>query len=96
MTLAEVKKKFRSAGPDRVVINASGEAVPPFRARRNYGIKPTIVFVRDDGWMLAAPDALHDVAEGMWLDKWIAVFIRGSEDLMPYNEWKKARVAFTA
>jgi hypothetical protein len=54
----------------RVVVNEAGEAVPLRRARQ-MGIEPTVAFVRDDGWTLAAPAHLVHVAEKMWLGMWI-------------------------
>lgn len=87
--LEAIKQKLQRSGPDRVVINREGEAVPPFRARRDYNIHPDIIFARDDGWTLAAPDSLKDVAEAMWKKEWIGVFLRGSWKPIPYEEWKR-------
>jgi hypothetical protein len=89
MTFAEITKKLRDCGPDRIVINADGEATTSRRARREYNIYPAIIFVRDDGWMLGAPANLVKVAEEMWRDEWIAVLERGSWDPIPYDEWRQ-------
>jgi hypothetical protein len=89
MTLEEIKKRLKEWGPDRVVINAEGEAVPPLRARRDHNIYPDIIFARNDGWMLAAPIHLQEVAERMWPDEWVAVVVRGSWEPISYKEWKE-------
>ena len=68
-------------GPDRVVINGSGEAVAPHRAP-----KFDIVFVRDDGWSLGAPAALAKTAESLWADQWVGVLVR--RELVTYEAWK--------
>jgi len=93
MTLEEIKKKLKEWGPDRVVINTAGEAVPPLRARRDHNVYPDIIFARDDGWMLGAPFALQEVAERMWADEWVAVFGRGSLEPISYEEWKERQNA---
>jgi hypothetical protein len=93
MTLEEIKKRLKDYGPTRVVINGAGEAVPPFRARRDYNVHPDIIFVRDDGWMLAAPIHFQEIAERMWKDEWVAVFTRGSWDPIPYDQWKEQQNA---
>lgn len=65
-------------GPDRVLIGADGTAVPPRRAREEYGIVPDVVFVRNDGWSLGAPIELRVAAYGLWEDEWITViYLKG-------------------
>lgn len=56
--------------PTRVVINKEGEAVPAWMAERE-GIKPVIVFVRNDGWTLGAPEEFIEVARKMWDGEWV-------------------------
>ncbi len=75
-------------GPDRVVINKSGEATTPKHAMKEYSAMPDVVFVRDDDWMLGAPTRFVDVAHAMWADKWVAVFER-SWGCCDYKEWKE-------
>jgi len=91
MTFREISAKLREWGPDRVVINAEGEATTSRRARREFKIFPHVIFVRDDGWMLGAPAHLIDVAEKMWEREWIAVVERGSFDPISYENWKAKR-----
>lgn len=67
-------------GPTRVVINKDGEATTPERARRDYHVKPDVVYIRNDGWSLGAPFELVDVAEKTWRGEWVAFMRRtGSE-----------------
>ena len=69
------------------MINKSGEATTPARARE-YNCVASVVFVRDDFWMLGAPLAFVDVAHTMWADKWVAVFER-KWGCMDYADWKE-------
>lgn len=62
-------------GPTRVVVDESGVATTPGSAFRNHKIEPDVIFIRDDGWSLGAPEKFQDVAERMWEDKWV-VFMR--------------------
>lgn len=52
-----------------MLINEDGEAVSPART----DIKPDVVYVRADGWMLGASLKLADIAESLWRDEWVAV-----------------------
>ena len=76
-------------GPDRVVINEHGEAVPAGRAIRDYNIIPDIIFIRDDGWSLGAPAPLEVVAYGMWSDEWVGFVRRGKMVVSPIKEYGK-------
>ena len=76
--LVEAMKALKERGPNRVMIN-DDEAVPPMRAREEYGVIPDIVFLRDDGWMLGAPESLEAAAHALWKDKWVG-FIRRPKD----------------
>ena len=81
-------------GDTRVVINVEGEAIS--RARLNTmvdeviakdGIQaighlvPHIIFVRDDGWILAASPEFEEVAYNMWKDQWVG-FVKCPDDLV--------------
>ena len=70
----------------RVVINRCGGAIPAAEMARQcqaamaqgeeavMGIShvaPTLVFIRDDGWMLAASEKFEAIAHEMWEDKWV-------------------------
>lgn len=59
-------------GPRRVVINVSGEATTPKRAKENYDIFPAVIFIRDDLWSLGAPRELAPTAYKLWEHEWIA------------------------
>ena len=59
-------------GPDRVVIDSSGTAVPPASADSDHGISPTTIFIRDDAWSLGAPRQFTQVACMLWKEQWIA------------------------
>lgn len=59
-------------GPTRVMVNASGYALPPDEARERYGIEPEVVLIRDDGWSIGTPSRWIDHAMGLWSDYWIA------------------------
>jgi hypothetical protein len=63
-------------GPSRVVINMEGEAVPPHRAREEYRIRPDVIYIREDGWSLGAPDILRAIAFELWADEWVGVVSR--------------------
>lgn len=62
--------------PDRVVVDQSGYATSPGRALMDHGVTATVAFVRDDGWSLAAPAHLADVAHALWADKWYRTYLQ--------------------
>ena len=72
--LDEQIKKVMEHGPRRVMINSSGEAISPMRAKRDHNIVPDVVFIRNDGWSLGAPNHLVGVARALWSDLWIGSF----------------------
>lgn len=59
--------------PDRVIVRADGYATSPGRALRDHGIRPTVAFIRNDGWVLSAPAEFADVAEAMWKEHWWSI-----------------------
>lgn len=61
-------ERITQYGPDRVVVHESGRAVPPRSAREQYDITPTVIFIRNDGWSLGAPEIYRHIAERMWSD----------------------------
>jgi hypothetical protein len=89
--LKQMAERIMESGPSRVLINASGEATTSRRAREEHHIHPVIVFIRDDGWSLAAPQELIDVAEKLWSDHWIGVIVRPSTEAILYDEWKESQ-----
>ena len=60
-----------SIKPNRIVINAEGDAVPPDQAIK-LGITWDVIFVRNDGWSLGAPHHLAEVANSLWVKEWVA------------------------
>lgn len=88
----KIKETLKERGPDRVVINASGEAVSSLHACRDYNIEPVLIFIRDDYWMLGAPDHLVEVAEGLWVKEWVAVWKKGDRAPISYEVWKERQV----
>lgn len=51
---------------NRVLVNEEGEAVSPTGTQ----IEPDIIFVRRDGWSLAAATELEQVAFQLWSEEW--------------------------
>jgi hypothetical protein len=74
-------------GPDRVVINGEGEAVPSKRARCDYGVVPEIVFIRGDGWALGAPRVWEAIAYSCWQSEWIGFARRGDAHATPISDY---------
>jgi hypothetical protein len=52
--------------PTRLVTDSHGYARPP-RSGDSYDV----IFVRDDGWSLAAPEQFRDVARRLWERDWV-------------------------
>ncbi len=75
MKLQDIAQNIMMNGPSRVVINSDGEATSSIRAREALRVEPDIIFIRDDGWSLAAPRSFEAVAYNMWKGEWIG-FIR--------------------
>lgn len=71
-------QRIRLEGPDRVIVNESAEALPPWMAKER-GVEPDIIFVRSgDGWSVGAPKGLELIAWATWSDMWeIAFTARG-------------------
>ena len=90
MDLNEMAKRVKAQGPTRVVVSPEGEAVPPGRARDEFGATPEVIFIRKDGWSLGAPKSLARVAEGMWADEWLGVMLLPSGTVKFYSEYKAA------
>lgn len=60
-------------GPIRVMVN-DDESVSARSARADFGIKPVVIFLRDDGWTLGAPKHLEEAARQLWAGQWVGVF----------------------
>lgn len=59
-------------GPDRVLVDLNGCALPPSRLPRGWS-GCACVLVRSDGWTLGCPRALYDYAKQLWINEWVAV-----------------------
>ena len=66
-------EKIKRVGPRRVLIR-EGIADSAGNALRDYGYVPAMVFLRDDGWSLGAPEHLIESARSLWPNDWVAVF----------------------
>lgn len=87
MSLEELAKRILKDGPRRVVVNVKGLATSPRKAWEVYGVKPDIVFIRNDGWSLAAPNYLAPTAFNLWPDEWLG-FVHYSESNEPKPIWE--------
>lgn len=58
-------------GPTRVMVGPEDYAVTSDEASAR-GVKPVVVFVREDGWTLGAPADLVRRARALWADQWVA------------------------
>lgn len=93
--IQEMAQYIMERGPHRVLINSAGEARPSRIAREHHDIHPTIIFLRDDGWSLAAPAEFEATAYNMWKDKWVG-FIRKPENFaQPIDEYVDREMAGT-
>lgn len=81
MTPAQLRSLARlitHEGPDRVVVDSDGYALPGKVAREQHGVVPTHIFIRDDAWSLGAPDEFVLTAESMYSNAWIGKLERTS------------------
>lgn len=56
--------------PARVIVDEEGHAVNAMEARYEH-LEWDVVFLRDDGWTLGAPQHLERVAYETWRGEWI-------------------------
>lgn len=73
--------------PGRVLVSADGTAVPPQRAREEHGVLPDIIFIREDGWALGAPQGLEKEAFALW--PWKSFVRRPSYVVRPIREYEE-------
>lgn len=73
--LEKIRQEVLALGPERVLINEH-ETMPPKTAKRERGIEPDVILIRDDGWTLGAPEHLQGAAFKMWQKEWVAVLYR--------------------
>lgn len=85
----EVTKNIMANGPTRVLITRQGDAYPSKRAREQYGVEPDIIFIRNDGWSLAAPAYLEREAFDLWPDFWTHFIRKPQRFAHPISEYKR-------
>lgn len=73
--------------PVRVLVTKEGCALPPRMAKSRYGVTPSIVFFRADGYSLAAPAELEAAAYAIWKESWIA-FQRQGETMQDIRKYR--------
>lgn len=79
-------RKLIDEGPDRVLIQ--NEISVPWRiAVLEHKIIPTIVFIRNDGWMLGAKGSLISIAWEICKNDWIGFIRRPMNIIFPISEW---------
>ena len=86
--IQKVVQAIKDNGPNRVVVDEEGTAVPP-NPKVSAGID--LVFIRNDGWSLGASRNLARVAEDMWSDAWVAVLAKGTKQAIPYSVYRQGR-----
>ncbi|HEX9504247.1 MAG TPA: hypothetical protein VF974_08105 [Patescibacteria group bacterium] len=84
-------KRILVHGPDRVVINTEAEAVNSSYAHQHYGVLPDVIFIRNDGWSLGAPDWLETVAYELWTEEWTGFMRRGKKTALPITAYGEGR-----
>lgn len=55
----------------RVVVNENGLALSPENAMLRYAVGAKVIFQRDDGWTLGAPQQFERIAWELWRDNWV-------------------------
>lgn len=70
----------------RIMVNEHYDATTPKRARIEYGVRPDILLVRRDGWVLGAPSHLAALARSVWSGDWVEEWER-----TPTGEWRHVR-----
>lgn len=56
----------------KVVVNENCLSVHPAHACHQYGVFAKIIFERNDGWTLGAPEDLEKLAHSLWDGAWVA------------------------
>ena len=79
-TIEKFAHAVMEAGPRRVVVDDDGLGVTPSRAVQEYGMDPTVIFLRGDGWSLGATPPFETLARQLWEDEWVAVLRRTETD----------------
>jgi len=77
--------------PVRVIVDEDGHAIPP-EAASKMAINSDIIFVREDGWSLGAPEEFEDIAYNMWRNDWTQFIRKGDTDWTDIKEYRKESV----
>ena len=80
-----ILEHLRDVGPDRVLVDAEGEAISMRRALE-MGRVPRVVFMRGDGWTLGAPPGLEEAAHALWTEDWVGWTDRTCRELRPMSD----------
>ena len=75
--LSETTSRIKRSGPTRVVTKIEDDWVvradTANAALRDFGIVPTNVLIRDDGWSLGYDGRTAHAAFDLWKGEWVAV-----------------------
>lgn len=63
-------EKLKESNLNRVLISCYGEATTPSRASAFFNVTPDIIFRREDGWTLGAPEEWEHQAWRLYRDEW--------------------------
>lgn len=88
-TIDDATKVMKLVDKFRVVIDSDGEAINFERARKEHGITPDIVFIRNDSWALGAQNLHRNVAYNMWSNDWTHFYLMGEQKLQPISEYER-------
>lgn len=84
--LKQVVKEIMQFGPNRVMVSAN-ETLTCSKAWSEYHIGPDVIFIREDGWSLGAPDNLSENAERLYNEGWAGVLIKDSSEPISYETY---------
>lgn len=87
INLEAAVKRIAVHGPDRIVVNDDGYAMPQKAAFERYCTTWSIVFIRDDGWSLGCPHIFEPVAYSQWKDHWTHYMLRGDDQARPITQY---------
>lgn len=80
-----IVRNLTFSGPSRVMVSKTKSAT--YRvATTQFHIVPTIIFIRYDGWTLAANEKLERAAYDTWPENWIAFLRKPNEVAQPIAE----------
>lgn len=91
INLEAAVKRIAVHGPDRVIMDHSGYAVPPSIAAYRH-VSWDMIFIRDDGWSLATNADNQKYAFRLWKDHWTHVMtfrnVEGNKPMVyPISEY---------